>query len=191
MAEWKSAKVHADCHVQVLKKFYSVPYKYVGSEVRVKVTSKMVLVFDRDLNPLAAHARLLGRENYSTDPRHYPEEKLALTQFSVQQALRMAERVGPETLILVRYLLDGEYPLKYLRRVQGILRLHQSAKVSREGLEYACKMGMTYSKTQFGYLQSTATYFDKNGNKPSLVRTAPLREASSMHLHNSFEREEQ
>jgi hypothetical protein len=51
-------------------------------------------------------------------------------------------------------------------------------------------MGMAYSKTQFNYLQATAIYFDKNGNKPSIVRTAPMREVSSMHLHNSFEREE-
>lgn len=189
-AEWRLAKVHADCHVQVLKKFYSVPYKYVGSEVRVKVTAKMIEVFDRDLNSLSVHARLLGKEIYSTDKRHYPEEKVALTQFSVKHALNASERVGPETSSLVSHLLNGEYPLKHLRRVQGILRLHQSAKVSRDALEYACKMGMTYNKTQFAYLQNTAQYFDKNGNKPSIARTAPLREASSMHLHNSFEREE-
>jgi len=183
-AEWRSAKVHADCHVQVLKKFYSVPFKYVGLEVRVKVTSKLIEIFDRDLNALAAHARILGRELYSTDPRHYPEEKVALTQFSVQQAIKLAERIGPETAKLAKHLLGGSYPLKYLRRVQGILRLQHSNRVSREGLEYACRMGMTYGKHQYGYIQVTAEYFDRNGNKPSIVRAPPVREASSMHLHN-------
>ncbi len=28
--EWKLAKVHPDCHIQVMKNFYSVPYSYVG-----------------------------------------------------------------------------------------------------------------------------------------------------------------
>jgi hypothetical protein len=51
-------------------------------------------------------------------------------------------------------------------------------------------MGMTYGKPQYGYIQSAAEYFDKNGNRPSVVRTAPKREASSMYLHNSFESEE-
>ncbi len=190
VADWRSAKVHADCHVQVIKKFYSVPYKFVGREVRVKVTSKLIEVFDLDLNPLSAHARLLGREIYSTDPRHYPEEKLAVVQFSVQLALKGAERIGPETLKLTSELLNGPYPLRYLRRVQGILRLQQSSKVTREGLEHACKMGSTYGKTQFAYIQATANYFDKNGNRPTIVRTAPHREVSSMYLHNSFEREE-
>ena len=191
MCEWRTSKVHADCHVQVLKKFYSVPHKYVGQEVRVKVTSKMIEVFDRDLNPIAAHARLLGRETHSTDPRHYPEEKVALTQFSVQQALRESERVGEETAKLVRDLLSGEYPLKHLRRVQGVLRIFQTGRVTREGLEYASKMGMTFGKTQFSYIQATAQYFDRNGNRPIAVRSAPRREIGSMHLHNnSFEREE-
>lgn len=202
-AEWKSAKVHADCHVQVLKKFYSVPYTYVGREVRVKVTAKLIEVFDRDLNPLAAHARLLGKELYSTEAKHYPAEKVAQVGFSVSQAQRQAERIGPETARLVDHLLSGPHPLRYLRRVQGILRLEQSGRVSREGLEHASRLGMTFNKTQFGYIQSTAEYFDKNGNRPSVVRTAPRREASSMYLHkpqstqsdcvqdgNSFEREE-
>jgi hypothetical protein len=114
----------------------------------------------------------------------------ALVQFSVEIALRNSERIGPETAKLVGILLNGTYPLKYLRRVQGILRLHSSGKVSTAGLEYASRMGMLYGKMQFYYLQGTAEYFDKNGNKPSLVQSAPRREMGSMYLHNSFEREE-
>jgi len=190
VSDWRTAKVHVDCHVQVLKKFYSVPYKFVGREVRVRVTSKLIEVFDQDLNPIAAHARLHGKENYSTNSLHYPEEKLALTQFSVQRALREASRIGPETEKLVTNLLGGSYPLKYLRRVQGILRLQQSGRATTAGLEHACKMGMMFNKTQYGYIEVTAKYFDKNGAKPSAVRSAPVREVGSVFLHNSFEREE-
>jgi hypothetical protein len=190
IAEWRSAKVHADCHVQVLKKFYSCPFMYVGREVRVKVTAKLIGIFDQDLNPLAAHARLLGKEIYSTDAKHYPEEKVALTQFSVQLALKVAVKVGPETLKLVEELIGASYPLRYLRRVQGILRLQQTARVSREGLEHAAKMARVYRKTQFAYVKATAEYFDRNGNRPSAVKAAPVREASSMYLHNQTPKEE-
>jgi Integrase core domain/Helix-turn-helix domain of resolvase len=185
ISEWRIAKVHADCHVQVLKKFYSVPFKFVGREVRVKVTANLIEIFDRDLNPLATHTRLLGKEIYSTDPRHYPEEKVALTQFTVQLALRNAERIGPETLKLTEELLVTSHPLRYLRRVQGILRLHQTGKVTREGLEHAAKMAMTYQKTQFAFVKASAEHFDKNGNRPVVVRTAPLRDTDSMFLHNA------
>ncbi len=184
-SEWKAPKVHADCHVQVLKKFYSVPYQQVGREVRARITARLVEIFDKELNPLCVHVRILGKETHSTDEKHYPPEKLALTQFSVQVAKREAARVGPETEKLVSYLLDISYPLKYLRRVQGILRLYQGNHVSRAGLEHGAKMGMMFGKTQYGYVQATAIYFDKNGNRPNLVRSAPIREASSMHLHNN------
>ncbi len=189
-SEWRRAKVHADCHVQVLKKFYSVPFQFVGREVRVRVSAKLIEVFDQDLNSLASHARLLGKETHSTDERHYPAEKVALTQFSVQIALRDAEKIGPETLKLVAELLGGAYPLKYLRRVQGILRLHQSGRVSRAGIEHAAKMGLTYGKHQFAYIQATAEYFDKNGNRPSLVRSAPRRDPNEIYLHNPIPKEE-
>jgi transposase len=183
-SEWRKAKVHADCHLQVAKKFYSVPFKYVGREVRVRMTSKLIEVFDEDLNPLTAHARLLGKETHSTDPSHYPAEKLALTLFSVQVALREAEKIGEETLKLVTQLLGGSYPLKHLRRVQGILRLHQTKRVTREALEHATKMAVLYNRPQFPYVQATAEYFDKNGLRPTIVRAAPKREQSQMYLHN-------
>ena len=190
-SEWRKAKVHADCHVQVLKKFYSAPYRFVGREVRVRVTSKLIEVFDEDLNPLAAHARLLGKETHSTDPSHYPAEKFALTQFSVQLALRESEKVGPETLKLVTELLGGSYPLRYLRRVQGILRLHQTKRVTSSGLEYAAKMATTYKRPQYPYIQATAEYFDKNGLRPTLVRAAPKRASDQMYLHNPIPMKEE
>lgn len=190
-SEWRKAKVHADCHVQVLKKFYSVPYSHVGREVRVRITAKLIDIFDQDINPLSCHARLLGKEIYSTDTKHYPAEKVALTQFSVQLAHREAAKVGPETEKLIRELLCGNYPLKYLRRVQGILRLGQTARVTREALEHAAKMATTYNKLQFAYVQSTAEYFDRSGNRPSVVRAAPSRNASDVYLHNPIPKREE
>jgi transposase len=183
-SEWRKAKVHADCHVQVLKKFYSVPFVHVGREVRVRISSRLIEIFDQDLNPLCTHARLHGREIHSTDQRHYPPEKLACAQFSVQHALREATKIGPETEKLIGALLSGSYPLKYLRRVQGILRLHQSGRVTKQGLEHAGKMAMQFNKLHFQYVQNAAEHFDKNGNRPTVVRSAPVRDPSQMYLHN-------
>ena len=188
-SEWKTPKVHADCHIQVLKKFYSVPYQHVGREMRVRITAKLVEVFDQELNPICVHLKLLGKENYSTDEKHYPEEKLALTQYSVQVAKRDASRVGPETVRLVDELLRGSSPLRFLRRAQGIIRLYQSNKVSIAALEHGCKLAMTFNKMQYGYVKSTAEYFDKNGNRPKLAGSAPIRESRSVFLHKQLQME--
>jgi len=51
-------------------------------------------------------------------------------------------------------------------------------------------MGMTYGKHQFPYIQATAEYFDKSGNRPSLVRSAPKRDLDDIYLHNPIPKEE-
>jgi len=157
----------------------------------VRITARLIEIFDEDLNPLASHSRLLGKEAHSTNPSHYPAEKLALTQFSVQSALRQAETIGEETLRLVTELLGGAFPLKHLRRVQGILRLYESRRVTAAGLEYAAKAALTYGRPQFPFIQASAEYFDKNGGRPSLVRAAPRRDANEIYVHEQTQANEE
>ena len=51
LSEWRQAKVHPDCHIQVEKNFYSVPFIYAGQKVRVRLTDKIVEVFVRTVCP--------------------------------------------------------------------------------------------------------------------------------------------
>lgn len=51
--------------------------------------------------------------------------------------------------------------LDFFRRAQGIIRLFQSGKVSREGLEHGSQMAMTFNKAQYKFIQSIAEHFDK------------------------------
>ena len=123
LSEWRQAKVHPDCHIQVEKNFYSVPFVYVGHKVRVRLTEKMVEVFSEDSQPLTAHTRLMGIGQFSTYDFHYPEKKLAVARFEIHHALAQAKKLGPHVEKLVGELLSGQHPLRHLRRVQGILRL--------------------------------------------------------------------
>ncbi len=41
-AEWKTAKVHPDYHVEVDKTFYSVPHRLIGRRVDVRLTYRAV-----------------------------------------------------------------------------------------------------------------------------------------------------
>lgn len=186
-SEWRKAKVHADCHIQVLKKFYSVPFMLVGRELRVRVTAKLIEVFDEDLKPVAAHARLHGKETHSTDVSHYPPEKVAVTQFSVSSAIKAAEKVGPETTQLISEILSGPHPLRYLRRAQGILRLHQSGRVTKEALEHAARQATAFRRPQYPFVQMVAEHYDKVGLRPALVRLAPRRDQSQVYLHQTNE----
>jgi transposase len=180
--DWRSAKVHPDCHVQVDKNFYSVPYRAIGQTVRVRASDKLVEVFTVDDQRLAAHARLSGLGKFSTDEQHYPDGKLSIRRFEVRSAQAEADRVGPKLSELVQSLFASSHPLRHLRRVQGILRLHQSGRVSRTALEYAADKALLFRKPTLSYVKACAEHYEVNGARLVLVK--PKRADAEVFLHN-------
>ena len=181
LCEWKTAKVHPDCHVQVERKFYSVPYSFVGQNVRVRISNKLIEIFSSDAKPLSVHPRLTGDIRASTLDAHYPEEKIATARFEIKSALKQAEKVGPKTLELIQLLVEGEYPLKNLRRIQGVLRLHQSQHIKKESMEYAASQALIFRKLSFYYIKNAALFFEQGGTRPRVV--APTRTKEDLYLH--------
>lgn len=185
LSTWKTVKVHPDCHVQIERRFYSVPYLHIGQTLRARIRSKLVEIYSEDSEAVAVHPRLSGNDRVSTLDAHYPEQKVAQARFEVKSALYASKRVGPETTALVESLVTGSHPLKYLRRIQGILRLRQSGMVTTESLEYAASQAMRYNKKTFSYLKQAALFFENGGSRPRLV--APQRDASDLYLHQTQE----
>lgn len=189
ITDWRNAKVHPDCHIQVDKNFYSVPFIHAGQKVRVRLTEKMVEVFSEESQPLAAHARLYGIGRFSTVDAHYPEARLSVARFEVHHAKDCAQRIGPHAEKLIDELLSGEHPLRYLRRVQGILRLIKSHSVTAEALDYACSRALIYRKMRLAYIRSAALYYQANGTRPRLL--TPERPPGSVHLREEGKENEQ
>jgi hypothetical protein len=182
ISEWRSAKVHPDCHIQVDKRFYSVPFKWVGKTVQVRLSPSRVEIFSEESEPLAVHPRLTGGARYSTQDAHYPEHKTGIAQFAISDAKAESAKVGPNTRALIDHLLDTDYPLKHLRRAQGILRLVKSQLVKAEALEYAASKAMSFGKTHLQYVKACAVHYQLHGSRPVLA--APLRKKNQIHLHN-------
>jgi transposase len=183
--DWRSSKVHPDCHVQVDRNFYSAPHRMIGQTVRVRVSAKLVELFTAEHERLAAHARLSGTGKFSTDEQHYPDGKLSVRRFEVRAAQAEAERIGPKTLELVQSLIHSSHPLRYLRRVQGILRLAQGNRVTREALEYAADKALTFKKPRLAYIKACAEHYDANGARLVLVK--PKRDGEDLYLHRRAE----
>jgi transposase len=181
ISEWRTAKVHPDCHIQVEKNFYSVPFLYVGQKVRVRLTDKMVEVFSEDSQPISAHSRLTGIGKFSTYDSHYPEKKLSVARFEVHHAKEQAKKLGAHVEQLVEKLLSTDYPLRHLRRVQGLLRLAKRYPITAEALDHACQRALSFNKTRLVYIKDCALYFVRHGQRPTLL--APSREPDTIHLH--------
>jgi transposase len=182
LSEWRSAKVHPDCHIQVEKNFYSVPFVYVGQTVRVRRTDKLIEVFHEDGQALAAHPRLTGVGQFSTFDAHYPEAKLSVARFEVRHATEQATRLGPHVEELVAALLSGEHPLRHLRRVQGILRLSRTYPLTPEAVDHACQQALLFKKPRLAYIKACALFFVTHGHRPQLL--PPTRQPEAMHLHH-------
>ena len=45
VAHWAKATVHPDCHVQVRRHFYSVPWRLVGTQLDVRIGERLITVY--------------------------------------------------------------------------------------------------------------------------------------------------
>jgi hypothetical protein len=130
---WHQAKVALDCHVQVANTLYSVPYRYVGKRVDVKLGSRIVEIY-LDYELIKTHMRG-DRGRRVTDWNDYPPEKAAFFHRTPQWCRHKASQIGQSTRETVESLLN-EHALHYLRQCQGILRLVDT--YGEERLEQAC-----------------------------------------------------
>jgi hypothetical protein len=92
-----------------------VPFIYVGQSVRVRLSEKIVEVFNDDGQTLAAHSRLHGTGKFSTFDAHYPEHKLSVARFEIRYGKEQAKKLGPNVEKLIEQLVPTEYPLRLLR----------------------------------------------------------------------------
>jgi transposase len=68
-AKWKQLKVHIDYHVEVDRHYFSVPYRYIGKTMDVKITPTLVEIFHNG-RPVTVHRR--NGDRWRTRPEHMP-----------------------------------------------------------------------------------------------------------------------
>jgi hypothetical protein len=68
---WRTAKVHRDWHIQIDSIKYSVPYRFAGLSVDVRIIGDSIDVI-ADGEIIATHQRGQRKNGYVTDPEHQP-----------------------------------------------------------------------------------------------------------------------
>ena len=180
LKEWSLAKVHPDCHIQVKHCFYSVPFQRVGQQVRVRISTALIEIFDLEGNALAAHSRPSGRGKRVTVDAHFPEERLQASRFEIKQAKAKAAAIGPKTQELMDILFGGPRPLVNLRKAQGLLRFFGKDGIDNDAMEYAASQCITFQKFRLSFYRDCATSFAQQRFRSK--RQAPRRDNSSLCL---------
>jgi len=169
---WKKAKVHPDCHFQFQKNFYSVPYKFAGKQIDLKFSGKMVHAYF-ELELIYSHKIASGTGRYATNENHYPEKKVVDLQLCIQSSYKRAEKLGENSRLLVQKLFQmPKFPLKNLRKVQGILALGD--KYPRAAMEYACESALVRERYSYHFIKSCAKNYREE--KDPRINIAPTRQ---------------
>ncbi len=184
LCEWREAKVHPDCCVQVNKSFYSVPFQFRGQIVRVKISDNLVSIFDQETNAISCHQRAKKIGAVVTDDRHFPDKLVQSNLFDVKRALAKAAAIGPKVEEMAKLQLCSERPLRYLRRIQGVVRLLDQG-LSREALEFAASQALTFSKYQLAFIRACAQQYNLSGNRLKACR--PERDPEATLLRGGYD----
>ena len=132
LVRWVSAKVAPDCHVHIDKVLYSVPWKYIGRRVDVRIGHTVVEIFaDGELVKTWPRAQR-GRH---TEPNDYPPDKIAFFMRTPTWCRSRADDLGEHVKVLVAELL-ADHALHHLRAAQGIIGL--ADKYGPQRLDAAC-----------------------------------------------------
>ena len=150
MAKVGIRKVYHDCHIYVDYNYYSVPFSYVGREVEINLTEKLLKISYQG-KEIAVHPRLSGRGKFSTSESHYPAYKrYCETEYQERYQVKMAQ-IGNYCQQL-SFLILEEHPRDWHRPVAGILSL--AKHYPQDVIEASCKRACYYGITQYSVIKN-------------------------------------
>jgi len=147
----RQVTLHPDCHVMFEKNYYSAPYRLRSQKLDLWASPKHIELYHQN-ERVAFHRRAQGHSHWMTDSKHYPPEHQAYLEITPCGIKKQASRIGVQCAKLIETLLSGPYPLKYVRRAQGIVRLHHA--YSKDQLEKACQRANELSQTSYRFIEN-------------------------------------
>lgn len=149
-ALWRRSRVHADAHIALDRRLYSVPWRLIGQRVWVKASASTVVIYAND-ERVATHDRR-GPGVRSTLDSHLPAQRAELRHrgraFWEQRADAMGEDVGR----YIRAVFDSDDVLSQLRAVQGIVTHLETFPVERA--RGACRRAEHFASYGYGALKN-------------------------------------
>lgn len=154
-ADWKlNVTVAQDYHVLWEEHYYSVPYTYIGSKVRLRVTARQIEVYAKDDHfPIATHLRSTQKGGCTTLPEHQPASHRAYAQDQGAEMITWAERAGPWITAFVKKHIDTyRRPALSMQAIRGLRGM--AKKYGTERLDAACHRALRISTTSVRSVRS-------------------------------------
>lgn len=151
-AEWKKATVGIDYHVEIERHYYSVPYQLAGRKLDVRMTPKVIEVFQKGVR-VASHCRSYVPGRHTTVPEHMPPSHREYLSWTPERLLRWASKTGPSALRLAKAIMETKaHPQQGFRAILGILRLVKT--YGDERVEAACARALALNTLSYRSVES-------------------------------------
>jgi len=153
MAEFKSARVAPDYHVEFKGNFYSTPYRFVKDEVEIRATATTIEILKNNTR-IASHSRIHpdNKNGYNTLPDHMPESHRFQAEWTPERLLKWADKIGPNTSEYVSKVMSSrQHPEQGFRACLGILKLGDTH--GSKLLEKACDQGLRLNRYSYKALK--------------------------------------
>ena len=139
--------MHLDYHVELERRYYSVPHALVGKTVELRIAARTVEVFHQGQR-VAAHPKGTPKGQFTTEPAHRPPAHQAVIELNHERILRRAEAIGEATAAVIRAQAERrKHRDETLRSSLGILRLAHD--FSPEQLEVACQRALELKSVSY------------------------------------------
>ncbi|HCD9287893.1 TPA: IS21 family transposase [Legionella pneumophila] len=177
-AYWKRAKAGIDYHVTIEKHHYSIPWRYLGELIDVRISDRTIECFLNNKR-IALHQRSF-KPGHTTQNEHMPKAHQDYVQWTPERLKRWAQSIGPYTAQLINEVIGlHKIPQQGYRACLGILRL--SKKYGKERLENAAIRGLHIGAIRYKNIESIL----KNGlDKQPLSKPASTRAAADITNHH-------
>ena len=151
-AEWKTAKAHVDYHVEVDRRYYSIPHAYHGRRIDLRITARTVEGFYNGTR-IMVHQRLYGKQRFATQQTHMPAHHKWVSEWHPDRFLKWAAEIGAHTQTLVERILLRRNPIQQsYRSCLGILQL--AKRYDKDRLERACHRALVFQGTSYRSVKS-------------------------------------
>lgn len=134
------------------KHYYSVPYRLIGSKVKVIYTHSMVYVFSKG-KQIAVHIRNYKQGGYTTDKEHLCSQHRQYKDRSPDYYLRLAEKksaVLKQLMVLI--FSQNKYPEQLYKTCEGLFSLHR--KAPGDAFERACQIAIDYQNYSYSFIKN-------------------------------------
>lgn len=151
--EWKKARVNLDYHIEVDRRYYSVPHTLIGKQLDVSFSEYVIEILHKG-ERVASHARVHGNgKRYSTQSAHMPKTHQEMASFTPERIINWAATIGEYTSKLIDALIERkQHPQQAFRAAVGIIRLGK--RYGNNRIEAACRRAYTTNAISFSSVDS-------------------------------------